>query len=75
MKQGLSNLQINKEEEKEETKGSVHTLAPNGMDEHYEAYGVVFKLRFENNGLRIEVDINIRSPIDQSIPQELPVSN
>ena len=45
------------------------------MNEHYEAYGVVYKLRFEQQGLRIEVDINIRSPIDQIIPQELPVSD
>ena len=54
----------------------MRTLAPNGMDEHYVAYGVVYKLRFEKDGsLRIEVDINIRSPIDQIIPQELPVSD
>lgn len=53
----------------------MRTLAPNGMDEHYVAYGVVYKLRFEKDGsLRIEVDINIRSPMDQN-PQELPVSD
>ena len=60
MKEGLSNLKI-----EEETKGGpVRTLASNGMDEHYVAYGVVHKLRFEGWGLRIEVDINIRSPMD-----------
>jgi hypothetical protein len=37
------------------------------MDEYYTAYGVIYKLSFENYGsLRIEVDLNIRSPIDQN---------
>jgi hypothetical protein len=41
---------------------------------YYEAFGLVHKVIFTSTGLRVIVDINIRSPID-SREQNLPDSN
>ena len=33
-------------------------------DDYFEAYGLVYRLKFVNNGLQVQVDINVRSPLN-----------
>lgn len=40
--------------------------------EYYEAIGSVFKVKFQGQGLEVQVDINLFSPLDSKVPQNLP---
>jgi hypothetical protein len=60
------------EEEEEEEKKGGPTIPAKAVDLRaknpyfYEAFGLVYKVLFTNTGLRVYVDINSLSPIDQA---------
>ena len=55
------------EEEKSGPTNVSKTFDPKAKNPYfYEAYGLVYKVQFINTGLRVYVDINTLSPLDQT---------
>ena len=66
-KQSAKNPKDKEEEEKSGPTNISKTFNPKSWNPYfYEAYGLVYKVQFTNTGLRVYVDINVLSPLDQT---------